>query len=305
MKAQAVEHPKMKRFAAALGITKREAVGIVEMIFAYTVQFAPQGDIGRWTDSDIALYVEWPQERATELVDALAKTGWIDAHDDADVRYVVHDWAEHAPDYVRRALRRKGLDFTPVSDSGGQLSVNGRQTSVSGQPVVDNCRTVADMTPDPCRTVADTTCDVVRLPNLTKPNLTKPNQGEPSDEPTEPPAVPVTIPADIEQAAFAVFGSVPVAQIQGWLASHPPGWIREAIAATEARGKKDPRYTTGILSRYRTQGGTDGDRGNAGDGRLSQGNGGRKGKAMPESIRAIAGLYDDIDAPNGVKVDPG
>ena len=136
------------------------------------------------------------------------------------------------------------------------------------------------------------------------PNLTKPNQGTPPDGGTAS-CAPVEITPDIETAAFAVYGSVPVAQIQQWLASHPPGWVLDAISATEAAGKRDPRYTAGILTRYRTQGGSDGDRGNAGDGRLSQGNGGRKGKAMPESIRSIAGLYDDIDTPDGVKVDPG
>jgi hypothetical protein len=78
-------------------------VGILELIWHFTAQFAPAGDIGRWTDVQIAEAVYW-QGEATVLVEALVSAGWLDSH--REHRLVVHDWWEHSEDSLHKRLAR-------------------------------------------------------------------------------------------------------------------------------------------------------------------------------------------------------
>jgi hypothetical protein len=78
------------------------------MMWHFTAQYAPQGDIGRFTDEQIAEATGWPDEPA-HLIAAMVRCGWLDEH--PDHRLVVHDWHDHADYAVSRRLKKLGLDF--------------------------------------------------------------------------------------------------------------------------------------------------------------------------------------------------
>ena len=46
MKRGAPAHPKLAKLAKLLGIRKREAVGIVELLHHFTDEYAWRGDVG-------------------------------------------------------------------------------------------------------------------------------------------------------------------------------------------------------------------------------------------------------------------
>jgi len=98
-------HPKTYALAESLGIRRAHAVGILEMLFHFTAQYAPEGDIGRYSDKRIAAALDW-HASPTKLIDALAATGWIDTHH--GVGWVVHGWSEHADRSVVQRLTRAG-----------------------------------------------------------------------------------------------------------------------------------------------------------------------------------------------------
>lgn len=120
MKRGTPSHPKVAALMRALGINRREAVGLLEMLWHFTAQYARRGDIGHWPDDEIAGAVEWTDD-ARKLIDALVSTRWLDRSDAH--RLVVHNWSHHADDTVRKALERSKeafCDSAPPRRDGGE-----------------------------------------------------------------------------------------------------------------------------------------------------------------------------------------
>ena len=94
MKRGTQEHPKIKRLCRELGgAPLYHAAGILELLWLHTARFSARGDIGKWTNEDLATAVDWRGDPA-ELVRALVVSGWLD--EDTEYRLVVHDWDKHA-----------------------------------------------------------------------------------------------------------------------------------------------------------------------------------------------------------------
>lgn len=121
MKTGGPDHPKIFAAASALGITRRDMVGLLELLWQWTARYAPQGDIGRYQNEAIAAAVDWTAD-ANILISRLLACRWLDS--DETHRILIHDWADHAPDYVRKSLRRKGLEI--VRPMSGQCPATDR-----------------------------------------------------------------------------------------------------------------------------------------------------------------------------------
>src|SRR4051812_14365631 len=93
VKRAAVDHPKLQRLQRRLKLPRFQAMGLMEALWHFTGRYAPEGDIGRWADEEIAAWVEWPGE-PEDLVETLVVCGWLDR--DPKRRLLVHDWPEHA-----------------------------------------------------------------------------------------------------------------------------------------------------------------------------------------------------------------
>lgn len=115
MKLGASRSPKLAGLARDLGISKREAIGLLELLWEWTWEQAPLGDVGRWADADIAEAVGEPPARADALIAALVKRRWLDY--DSEHRLVVHGYAEHLMPFMRKRLKRQGLD--PLAGGDG------------------------------------------------------------------------------------------------------------------------------------------------------------------------------------------
>lgn len=114
MKRGTMEHPKFIQLCTALKLTKFEAAGLLETLWHFTAKFTPQGDIGKYSDEAIAKWVGWRVRSGSlgvptgvRLTSALVQSGWLDrseAH-----RLVVHDWAEHIDQSLKRNLASRKL----------------------------------------------------------------------------------------------------------------------------------------------------------------------------------------------------
>lgn len=108
MKREAIVHSKMRRLCRRLNIPQWQAVGVLESIWHLTGREAPRGDIGKLSDEDIALAIDY-REDETKLIEALVASEWLD-RDDTE-RLLVHDWHEHADDAVNLRLARSKQYF--------------------------------------------------------------------------------------------------------------------------------------------------------------------------------------------------
>lgn len=148
MKRSAIGHRKFKKLRLLLELREYAIVGLLECLWHLTARETPRGDIGRISDEDIALALDWDRDPA-ELIEALVSAGWLDRH--AEHRLVVHDWHEHADDAVKKYITRNHLTFAslPVSrpvqtcsDTSGPVAPN-RETSRLPKPM-------PEPKPEPC-----------------------------------------------------------------------------------------------------------------------------------------------------------
>jgi hypothetical protein len=108
MKRGTAHHPKVADLAARLDKPKYAAVGILELLWHFTAQFTPAGDIGKYSDAAIADPIGWKDD-PTALINALVAAKWLDI--DPTYRLIVHDWWAHCEDSVHIALARQTMLF--------------------------------------------------------------------------------------------------------------------------------------------------------------------------------------------------
>lgn len=124
MKANVQDHMKFKRLKRRLGKPQYQVVGVLESIWQLAGNSARAGDIGRFSDEDIALTIEW-EGGAGELINALVDCGWLD-RDPVENRFrlVVHDWSDHVPNYIRGGFKSAGKLFADQVLNGGAIAPN-------------------------------------------------------------------------------------------------------------------------------------------------------------------------------------
>lgn len=146
MKRGILEHFKTLRLADRLSTPERpcdkaDAVGILEgLCNHFAPRSAPQGNIGRCTNREIAVGVGSSRD-PDELVQALIASGWLDEH--PEHRLLIHDWEQHADEAVRKWLIRNKLPWLTVSGprrvvSRQRLSISRRRRDVVDPPRAGN-----------------------------------------------------------------------------------------------------------------------------------------------------------------------
>lgn len=96
-------HPKLRRLARTLAISRPAAVGHLHYLWWWSQEYAPDGDLSyhRYTAEDIADAALWEGD-AYEFVDALKTSGFLD---DDDGSLLIHDWDEYGGKVVRDLAR--------------------------------------------------------------------------------------------------------------------------------------------------------------------------------------------------------
>ena len=99
----------MKRLCRRMDIPLWQAVGLLESLWHLTARECPAGDIGKLSDEDIALAIDYRGDESA-MIEALVQCGWIERSQ--EFRLVVHDWDQHADDAVHVRLARARLFFS-------------------------------------------------------------------------------------------------------------------------------------------------------------------------------------------------
>ena len=101
-------HPKVMALAVALGVARYTAVGLLECLWHFTAQYAPRGDLGKFSDAEIEQHLGWDGEPG-RLMHGLLMARLLDTSEAH--RLVVHDWHEHADQGVRNKLLKDRTSF--------------------------------------------------------------------------------------------------------------------------------------------------------------------------------------------------
>lgn len=90
MKRGTPSHPKLLELARVLKISRPTAVGTIELLWQFTAQYTPAGDIGRYSDERIAAAVDWRRKPET-LISSMVTTGWLN-HSEGSRLVVLRHW---------------------------------------------------------------------------------------------------------------------------------------------------------------------------------------------------------------------
>lgn len=107
-KTNTLRHPKIFLLADLLDAEPWAALGLMEAFWDWVHQNVRDGDISNFSPSAIADGVAW-RRKPSDLIHLLRESGWIDELENGTL--YVHDYHDHAPDYVRKHLERFGKDF--------------------------------------------------------------------------------------------------------------------------------------------------------------------------------------------------
>lgn len=101
MLKSAYSSPKVKTLARKLGIPFPHALGLCGLLWNFAAEHAPHGDVGKFSDEELAEVMYWTGDTAT-LIGALTDVRLLDRCQCA--RLVIHDWLDHCPQYVKNKI---------------------------------------------------------------------------------------------------------------------------------------------------------------------------------------------------------
>jgi hypothetical protein len=125
------DHPKARALALKLGLRRFEIVGLLESLWHFAAGYARRGDLGRFSDLEIAEHLGWEPGSHESLIRALVETRWLDRCQCHRLR--VHDWPDHADQTVSRSVRGSFLEC--YGDSSGRLVTDSVIANVADLPL--------------------------------------------------------------------------------------------------------------------------------------------------------------------------
>jgi len=172
MKVGTLHHPKLGRLASVLDLPKYAAAGVLSSLWHFAAEVADEGDVGRFTNEDIAQYIGWDRDPA-ELIDALVVTRWLDPSEEKEKRLCVHDWFDHCPQYIKERMKKRRQRSAKAATREERRRTTTDYGSRGGvSPDVPDCPgTVPGLSPS-CPDLSDL---VPSLPNPTQPIPTNSN----------------------------------------------------------------------------------------------------------------------------------
>jgi hypothetical protein len=130
-------HPKISRFAKTLKINKAQAIGHLHLLWWWTLDYSPKGDLSAFTSCEICGAAEW-QGDEDGFVSALRDAGWLEKDGK------LHDWSDYggkcfkARERQRRyrknvmsPLRHRNVTVTPTVHNS---TVHNRTTTAASPP---------------------------------------------------------------------------------------------------------------------------------------------------------------------------
>lgn len=115
MKVGTTRKVKYRSLKALLGWPEWQVNGLLTTIWGVASTSAVHGDIGRFTDSEIANAMDMELPIFTTALSAMIETKWIDRHPER--RLVIHDWFDHCEQWVKKSAGSKPWEPSEVQTS--------------------------------------------------------------------------------------------------------------------------------------------------------------------------------------------
>jgi hypothetical protein len=147
-KVGTLEHKKTKKLAKILKSPSYSALGLLEAFWHWVGKYCPNGLLEIDDFEACADTIGYKGRHEKDLCKILLECRLIEPFDD---KMYVHDWHDHAPDYVKKALNRTGRNFANGSPpygvtTAGQRHDDGGTDSGQGRDNITPTKTRQDKT---------------------------------------------------------------------------------------------------------------------------------------------------------------
>ncbi|MEX0866865.1 MAG: hypothetical protein WD030_05865 [Pirellulales bacterium] len=199
------EHLSQHDCVLTAGMARHLVAGLLDALWEFTTCYAPAGDIGRFSDDDLAKAVDWPHD-AHWLIDALVAAGLLARHETH--RLIVSNWSQQADASCHQYVADQGILFADGELSTRQPRRNskaGRQTSsISPRPV-------RNRNPDrsPTSKPTDEPEKVPLLPSAVQPTKKSSANGKANGQ--HPLASPTDLAASTAEGSSGTLSAAPIA----------------------------------------------------------------------------------------------
>jgi len=261
-------HPKVIRLAARLKINRAQALGHLHLLWWWTLDFSPEGDLSVFSAPEIALGAEWSGD-GEEFLAALQQTGWIDED------LSLHDWEDYAGKLLQR--RRRNTQRKQEARAKAAAEEEARAEGAAGETEEPEPGESAVETAEASVRDAEDVSAVPILSEATVPNRTVPDLLENPSPTHTPPPPGRPRPESLEEALkhARTRQGFEEAVVRTWYAERDgQGWVRvsglpvrnwvsdlDAWMFREARlfglpapprGRKEPSKSDGARDRERS-----------------------------------------------------
>lgn len=127
-------HPKLYKLARLLGINKWEAIGHLQCLWWWALDFAQTGSLDKYDVDDIVIAAEWEdKDKKDKFIPAMIEAGFIDK-DEKGVLWL-HDWMDYAGKLIAKRIEDKLRKRQERMSNGcpTDISGNSKPSSVTVQ----------------------------------------------------------------------------------------------------------------------------------------------------------------------------
>ena len=119
-----IEHQKLRM---RLDLPRYATTGVIEELRMLAISTAPGGDIGRYSNEELAIHLGWAGD-PDALFDALVECDVLDEH--PTHRLIMRGWADIVPDFIHKRLAKAGKLFADeTKPKTSRLTVEQREAA--------------------------------------------------------------------------------------------------------------------------------------------------------------------------------
>ena len=127
------EHKKMFACADDLGLSRIEMIGTLVSLWLWALDNAQDGSLEGVSNRTIARVCDFPEKKATKLMDALQQNGFLDLDEEGGY-FKIHDWYDYAGKLMeRREKDRKRKKTSAPKQAEVQGNSDGNPEDIRGK----------------------------------------------------------------------------------------------------------------------------------------------------------------------------
>lgn len=129
--------PKLRRFCRALGVARPHGIGLLHLLWWFALDHAESGNLASLDRRDLALELDWPEDKADTLWEALTEASTDGEPGFLDANGAIHAWRDYAGRLLGDRDRKRLERAEKAAAAKDALGVHGQSQDRPGKNALD------------------------------------------------------------------------------------------------------------------------------------------------------------------------